>query len=273
MSSRVQDPASVTLKRSLKCRSLLPYYGGKSKLAHLYSNPIADRIIEPFAGGAAYSLLHYEREVWLNDLYGPTVSAWRFLISNEEALHLVRERIPPTVKPGTRFDELVLDHDPEGFKWLIRAHMAQGAFGTPGGIRNRVSPFGADAWSAALNGTGGLRARLEYWIPRISHWKVTQLPYQELPNQRATWFVDPPYKNEAGRLYVKSDVDYTELAGWCKLREGQLIVCENNGGTWLPFRVLTERRRGIYCKDVKSEMGEAVYEQGSDGSGEIDWAA
>ena len=63
-------------RRIFKFPSVMPYYGSKSKITHLYSPPIYNLIIEPFAGGAAYSLRHYNHDVWLNDLHGPTVALW-----------------------------------------------------------------------------------------------------------------------------------------------------------------------------------------------------
>ena len=35
------------------------YYGSKSKIASMYPKPMYDKIIEPFAGTAQYSLLHF----------------------------------------------------------------------------------------------------------------------------------------------------------------------------------------------------------------------
>jgi hypothetical protein len=59
------------------------------------------------------------------------------------------------------------------------------------------------------------------------------------------------------------------VAEWCLSRMGQVIVCENQGVTWLPFQPLTDRRIGIYSDRVTSTLGEAVYEQGGDDGGEV----
>jgi len=244
--------------------SALPYYGGKSKLSKRYSPPKHDLIIEPFAGGAAYSLRYYNRNVWLNDLNHETVAAWRFLTSGDAALHFVRRRIPLDVAPGTPLADLIRDDDPDDFKCFIQANMAKGAFGMRS-TRRRVSPFGAQAWSSAGNGAGGLRDKCEYWIPKVRHWKVTHLHYDQLPNQKATWYVDPPYANDAGRKYAVYELDHNELSTWCRARAGQVIVCENNGATWLPFRPLTNKRIGIYGGCVKSMTGEAVWEHSDAG--------
>src|SRR5450759_1854966 len=109
MASRVLSSAAVAPPRHLPFRPLIPYYGGKSKLSLLYSPPRYDRIVEPFAGGASYSLRHYDRDVWVNDLHGPTVAVWRFLTSGVAGLALVRRRIPYDIAPGTLFTDLVRD--------------------------------------------------------------------------------------------------------------------------------------------------------------------
>lgn len=58
--------------------------------------------------------------------------------------------------------------------------------------------------------------------------------YETSPDVPATWFVDPPYAG-AGRHYRCAEIDYPRLGGWCRARQGQTIVCENVGATWLPF--------------------------------------
>jgi len=131
-------PCGITAgpKRKLAYTSLFPYFGGKSKLSHLYSEPVYNLIIEPFAGAAAYSLRYHDREIWLNDVNPRTVAALRLLTSGDRGLRLARERIPYDVAPGPLPDGVVFDDDLEEFKALVCANMAQGAGGTPGGQRN-----------------------------------------------------------------------------------------------------------------------------------------
>lgn len=212
--------------------SLLPYFGGKSKIAHLYPSPGCKRIVEPFAGGASYSLRYADHDVWLNDLNPDTASIWKFLTSRD-ALRFVTRRVPFTMEHGDTLETVTRPDDPPGFKALLRSQLAQGSFGMRG-TRKKVSPFGAQAWKT-------FRQRLTFWIPRIAHWKITSVDYRKLPNETATWFIDPPYNNAAGRTYAKgaSAIDFTRLAKWCQSRKGQVIVCENVGADWLPFRRLT----------------------------------
>ena len=62
---------------------------------------------------------------------------------------------------------------------------------------------------------------------------------EDLENEEATWFIDPPYKY-GGEHYVMNGINYDELAEWCKSRKGQVIVCENTSADWLDFEPLIE---------------------------------
>lgn len=85
-------------------------------------------------------------------------------------------------------------------------------------------------WSAIV------RERIAAQVERIRHWTVIEGNYTQAPRVTATWFIDPPYNNRAGKHYAKRVDDYAELGKWCKTRPGQVIVCENVGATWMPFR-------------------------------------
>jgi hypothetical protein len=64
----------------------------------------------------------------------------------------------------------------------------------------------------------------------------------------ATWFVDPPYNNAAGNGYKFGAklLDFARLAEWCRALPGQVMVCENAGATWLPFRPLLRQHGQIH---------------------------
>jgi len=55
------------------------YYGSKSKVVDLYPTPKFDKIIEPFAGSARYSLKWFDRDILLVDKYDVVVNLWRWL--------------------------------------------------------------------------------------------------------------------------------------------------------------------------------------------------
>lgn len=231
-----------------KYKKVFSYYGGKSKIAHKYPAPVYDVVIEPFAGGASYSLLHHEHDVILNDKDPITASVWAFLL-NPTALDTIHAVLPKTVAKGQTIDELVsADTDP-GLINLIRGEIAQGCLGATG-YRKQVTTWGERDWHQVL-------PRLEYWIPRISHWSLTSSDYLNFTFAKgtflATWFVDPPYANAAGADYRTNDVDYAILGQWCKSCDGQVIVCENEGATWLPFKHLTARAGAFTGRDSRAK--------------------
>jgi hypothetical protein len=82
-------------------------------------------------------------------------------------------------------------------------------------------------------------------VGRIRHWKIIEGDYTAAPDVRATWFIDPPYQ-VAGSHYIHKmrPDEYAGLASWCRLREGQVIVCENAGADWLPFRTFGAVKSG-----------------------------
>jgi hypothetical protein len=76
---------------------------------------------------------------------------------------------------------------------------------------------------------------------KIRHWKIQQGDYANIPNERATWFIDPPYQ-VGGHQYTMSNktLNFTELATWSQARNGQVIVCENTQANWMPFLPMTK---------------------------------
>jgi len=57
------------------------YYGRKSKLVKYYPEPKYDKIIEPFAGTAVYSLYkdNWKKDVYLIEKYDLLVKLWHYL--------------------------------------------------------------------------------------------------------------------------------------------------------------------------------------------------
>lgn len=212
---------------------LINYFGGKSKLAQHYPKPRHDTVIEPFAGGAAYALRYAEREVILNDLDDRVVAIWRAVIDGP--LDPILRAIPDTVKEGDRVSQFLTSETPKAAELIMRACCNVGAFGDTD-TRDKISPFARKQWHS-------IKPRLEYWAPRVRHWRVVQADYSQLPNWRATWFVDPPYSNGSpglkGMDYAHGNsLDYGVLAAWCRTRRGAVIACDQADATWLPFRPL-----------------------------------
>lgn len=90
------------------------------------------------------------------------------------------------------------------------------------------------------------RACVAQGVERIRHWRAYCGTYAQIASAgSATWFVDPPYNNKAGAYYKYKSVDYAHLGEWCRAREGQVIVCENEGADWLPFRPFAQLKAGL----------------------------
>ena len=69
----------------LVSKSLRPffcYYGGKWRAAKRYPKPIHNHIIEPFAGGAGYSLRYPHLDVTLCDVDPIIYGVWNYLIKS-----------------------------------------------------------------------------------------------------------------------------------------------------------------------------------------------
>ena len=218
-------------------RCLFSFYGGKSKLAHLYPVPKYPLIIEPFAGGASYSLRHMNhRQVFLNELDPEVYDIWSYLLSTP--LATILGNIPDMVAVGDRFEDRDGMHP--GLLGLLRAEANHGTQGGRG-VHRQVTKIGAACWPR-------LKRRIAYWHPLIKHWMLRQGTWEDLVITPATWFIDPPYNNPAGRRYRQSAIDYNRLGEWGRSLPGQVIVCENKGADWLPFTPLAARRgmRGSY---------------------------
>jgi site-specific DNA-adenine methylase len=234
-------------------RSAFSYYGAKSKLLDCYPAPKHDLIIEPFAGGACYSLRHGEgRSVWLNDLDPGVFAMWTFI---RDAVPEWLARIPDRVEPGQRASTLVAGA-PAALVSILQAEANQGTQGARG-VHDQVTSMGAKCWPR-------IKDKLQWAHEKVQGWQITNLPYELVGAmhlegyQRATYFIDPPYDNPAGRRYRQQVVDYNALAQWTLARKGQIIVCENVGAQWLPFEPLVTRR-GIRSRYQRSNASEAIY--------------
>lgn len=238
----------------MRIRAPFSFYGGKSKLAHLYPAPIYSHVVEPFAGSAAYSWLHRRmpdgrrREVWLNDLDPRTYSIWKFLTS-DDAYAIVEAYVPQSVEPGMKVSEIIPPEYP-GLVELCRAEANQGTQGAKG-VHDQITTMGAKCWK--------VRRKLLEVIPEVRGWQITNLSYRDLHNVEATWFVDPPYNNPAGRRYRTADIDYEHLGWWVLNRRGLVLVCENDGAGWGDFKPLDHPRVSIRSRYQKANAREALW--------------
>jgi hypothetical protein len=202
-----------------RLKPFFSYYGAKWRASRYYSPPHFNRVVEPFAGSACYSLLHHRHDVLLVDADPTIANLWSWLIcaSQDEIRNL-----PDTV------DDLSKIYEPArtliGF-WFVK-----------GAVKPAPKPYAwarSGDWDDQFWGSA-IKNRVASQLQYIRHWKVRHGCYSEIENEEATWFIDPPYI-DAGKHYVCSYVDYEHLAEWCKSRLGQVIVCEQAGADWLPF--------------------------------------
>ena len=70
--------------------------------------------------------------------------------------------------------------------------------------------------------------------------------------------MDPPYANKAGSYYRTKFSEHAALGEWCRTRLGQVIACENDGATWLPFRHFRDIQSNP-SKRGKGRSAEAVW--------------
>lgn len=206
-------------------RPFFPYYGAKWRAALRYPAPVHDTIIEPFCGAAGYSIRHREKQVRLFDLDEFITGTWDYLIRTDgnEIAKL------PVIGEFDSVDDVDAE---DGARWLI------GYWLNPGANAPRKTP---SAWARQGNTPGSywterVRDRIATQVDLIRHWTVDRADYRTIPNQPATWFIDPPYK-EAGKYYRHgpNGIDYADLASFCRTRQGQVLACENTGADWLPF--------------------------------------
>jgi len=203
------------------------YYGTKKRISKYYPYPIYDKIIEPFCGAAQYSLYddNWKKDVHLNDKYSIIYYIWDFLINQASKRDILSL---PDMEKGDKIDNFTSLSEQE--KWLI-GFCINSASSQP---KKTVAKY--NSWNR-------LKKEIADNLYKIRHWKITNISYNEIKNEKVTWFIDPPYQY-GGQWYHSSvsnkHIDYESLSEWCKNRKGQVIVCENSKAKWLPFENLID---------------------------------
>lgn len=207
---------------------MISYYGSKSKLVNLYPEPIHDKIIEPFAGSARYSLKYWNKDVLLIDKYEPIIKMWHWL---QQTTEKDLDNLPVPKKGESLFDFNLSEGEHLFLSFIVSEGVAS--------PRNIVTKRASSRVNHKIQTTKDI-------LNKIKHWDIRLGDYADIENQEATWFIDPPYF-KGGEHYPKGSkyIDYKELANWCKSRQGQVIVCENDNANWLPFTNLKEHWGGI----------------------------
>ena len=209
---------------------MFSYYGSKGKVIDYYPPPKHNKIIEPFAGSARYSLKYFENDIELIELYPVIAGIWKYLqnCSEKDILKL------PILKKGDLINR-------DDFDCIEQANLM--GFIISVATRNpklTVSPFAESKIESEIK-------KIASNLYKIKHWKITECSYNEIDNVEATWFIDPPYQF-GGEHYVKNNknIDFNYLANWCKNRKGQVIVCENTKADWLDFKPMVNMQGAVH---------------------------
>lgn len=210
------------------------YYGSKTNQAKHYPTPQFDCIIEPFAGAAKYSLLHWENDVILIDKYEVLINIWKWLQSCSENDIL---KLPKPVYPESVED---FNFDCEEAKHLLGFVIGCGA------ERPRKKATKRKTIDRPNHVNYNLK-RISSNLHKIKHWKILHGSYEQLENKKATWFIDAPYQF-GGNSYVESsrNIDFNHLGNWSKKRNGQVIVCENTKANWMDFKPMIKTHGSVF---------------------------
>lgn len=165
---------------------MFSYYGSKSKLVHLYPRPLYPRIIEPFCGSARYALKYWKHDVWINDVSPTIYGIWKWIqqASKDDIRKL------PELKKGESLKDI---------KWLSQPERDLLGFCTSLGCSSPT--YVSTGWASQVKFIGIMKRKALTYVGRIRHWSITNLSYEEITAEQATWFIDPPYQGEAGLLY------------------------------------------------------------------------
>lgn len=205
---------------------MFSYYGSKSKIVQYYPQPTHDKIIEPFAGSARYSLRYFEKDILLVDKYKVIVDIWHYL------------------QRASVKDILGLPNQPEKSLSNVENYLI-GYCISRGSASPKIKPQNYNSWNLD-------KQKISSNLYKIKHWKIVHGSYEDLENENVTWFVDPPYQF-GGHEYRCSNkqIDFPSLSNWCKSRLGQVIVCENSKATWMNFSPVIQMQ-GIQFKTTEA---------------------
>ena len=232
------------------------YYGRRKQIAHQYPSPQHLHIVEPFAGSAAYSMYWAEqgigRDVTLIDKSEVVATIWNYLLSAKET----DIQNLPAFTTGDNLNDYKQLSRAERF--LIGFHI------NPGSAVPKLTVSKASRWEAG-------RKYIIKTLPLVRHWTFIHGDYLDYAEASiATWFIDPPFQR-GGSHYQHQINDYSVLGNWVQSRCGQVIVCEAEPATWLPFEDLgsvvnngglnlAKRRRDLIWTNCEKSISPALAE-------------
>lgn len=215
------------------------YYGGKAGVASRYPVPQFPTVVEPFAGGAGYSMHHLFK-------------------GNIERVVLV-EKDPRVAGLWKRLLEMTPDE-------VMAIPVPPAGSNTADFFYMTTATSNGVARSHRMTVTKRMPELIEMMKRRVArllpvakgHVEVIEGDYSQAPNIEATWFIDPPYQphvakrtssrtgSPQGMGYApgcdSSSLGFEALSRWCRGRDGQVLVVEQEGADWLPFLPLLARQ-------------------------------
>jgi len=205
------------------------------------------RVFIPYFGAKFMrALRNHEKNVILLDKSEYICGVWDYLIHAPAA----EIRALPLMQPGDDVQDLEICKEAQ---WLLGFWINQGSTMPKRTMGGRASNRKFGTWGEAP------RERLAQQVEHIRHWKIIHGDYAQAPDIEATWFIDSPYEGQ-GKQYKHTVKSYGELGAWCRARKGQVMVCESQGATWLPFEPVT-----TVCGATHKITQEMLWVGGSDG--------
>lgn len=198
---------------------MFSYYGAKTKIVDLYPVPKTDKVVEPFAGSARYSLKYFEKDVTLYETFLKPFKVWEFLIqaTEKDILSL------PDVNVGDDIRKIEWLSNAE--RWLMGYQLQRGN-ARPGCLVNARCRWNTD------------KLRIAKEVHKVKHWKIYNESGMNHVWENATYFIDPPYTVQK-HGYTHGEVDYHVIATKVQNEKGFHIVCGNSDDHWLDFIPLT----------------------------------
>jgi site-specific DNA-adenine methylase len=141
------------------------YYGRKKQLARHYPAPLYDRIVEPFAGSAAYSLYkdNWKKEVILVERDERVAAIWEWLIEEAKPQDFV---LMPELKVGESSSEFL--------------HIVHAATKMAFHYKTiKVTPILARNWEIS-------RRVMADSVHKVKHWQIVYGDYYDAPDVEAT---------------------------------------------------------------------------------------
>ena len=224
----------------MKIGPLFKWFGSKWQSAKRYPPPQHDTIVEPFAGGAGYSLNYCDRQVKLAEADPNLLHLWSWLIHEARQQDVLD--IPIDLPVGADISALGLCL---GQQMLLKHWQRTNNVGDCW----TVSPWGnkPGQWTAST------RSRVAEEIQAIRHWSIG-FGWPMLWGA-ATWFIDPPYQYNYRYRRDLPTFAHEDLAVGVRALpvSAQIIVCEaackktGRIPDYLPFvashRSVTSRRK------------------------------